>query len=219
MTFFLNRCVIFLAVGVLCGWALPPVHASTAGQDVATYTQWINANPNDANLYHGRGDAYLYLKQYTRAEHDYSSALELNPNNANALYSRGLANSCLGKTHCALMDFGKSLTLNPKDADAHYNRGIVRVKEGDVSGAMFDYTRAIELNPEHAYAYYNRGMLYATWPKRSNLALADLAQAERCFTAMQDSQNIVRVQTAIQRLQHPATRQATLPSSALPTLR
>jgi tetratricopeptide (TPR) repeat protein len=160
---------------------LPLASASTVHQDIATFNRMIEATPSEASLYHGRGDAYLYLKEWRKAEADYSRALQLKPDNANALYSRGLANSCLNKTHCALMDFGKTLTLQPKDADAHYNRGLVRVKEGDIPGALFDYTRAIELNPQHAYAFYNRGMLYGLWPKRKDLALADLQKAEAAW--------------------------------------
>jgi tetratricopeptide (TPR) repeat protein len=197
----------------------PNALASTASEDVQTFTRWINESPTDATLYHGRGDAYLYLKEYRKAEADYSCTLKLNPKNANALYSRGLANSCLNKTHAALMDFGNTLTLSPNDADAHYNRGIVRTREGDVPGAMFDYTRAIELNPKHAYAYYNRGMLYTLWPTRTEQALTDLKQAEVAFTQLENAINVQRTRLAIQRIQAPPTFQATSTSRPVPTLR
>jgi tetratricopeptide (TPR) repeat protein len=156
-SFRLHLGVGLMGMVLLC--LAPSSQASTVHDDIHTFTRLIQANPTEATLYHGRGDAYLYLKEWRKAEVDYSSALRLNPENSHALYSRGLANSYLNQTHCALMDFGKALVLQPADADAHYNRGLVRVKEGDIPGAMFDYTRAIELNHQHAYAYYNRGVI------------------------------------------------------------
>ena len=95
-------------------------------------TQAIKRNPNDADAYYNRGEAYyekgnhgrsifyeeieldpdpIYRNDYNRAIADYTKAIELNPNNADAYHIRGQAYSAKGGHARASVDFTKAKHL------------------------------------------------------------------------------------------------------------
>jgi tetratricopeptide (TPR) repeat protein len=49
------------------------------------FTQAIQFNSNDANIYFGRGIAYFGKEQYSQAINDYKQALKLDPKLANTV--------------------------------------------------------------------------------------------------------------------------------------
>ncbi|MDD3552941.1 MAG: tetratricopeptide repeat protein [Deltaproteobacteria bacterium] len=65
----------------------------------------IQLNPNDADAYNNRGDAYAHKGQYDRTIKDCDKAIQLNPNLAAAYYNRGLAYKHKGQYDKAISDF------------------------------------------------------------------------------------------------------------------
>ena len=59
--------------------------------DIQKYTAQINQNPNDAEAYYRRGNAYANLGKYKLAIADYDKAIELNPDFVWAYNTRGIA--------------------------------------------------------------------------------------------------------------------------------
>ncbi|NQE52385.1 Photosystem I assembly protein Ycf3, partial [ANME-1 cluster archaeon GoMg3.2] len=127
---------------------------------VEDFNKAIKLNPNYADVYRDRGNAYRDLKQYERAIEDYNKAIELNPEHALAYHNRGLAFRKLNQLERAIEDYNMAIELNPNYADAHNNRGLAFRKLNQLERAIEDYNKAIEINPEHALAYHNRGYAY-----------------------------------------------------------
>jgi|GEM_PF-3811192 len=67
-----------LTVILMAGlFAMPANFASTVWQDIGTYNQRICENQHDAESYHGRSEAYFYLKEYDKALADATTAKRL----------------------------------------------------------------------------------------------------------------------------------------------
>jgi tetratricopeptide (TPR) repeat protein len=121
---------------------------------------FIEQEPNIAEAYNDRGNAYYGLKQHERAIEDYNKAITLNPNLAQAYNNRGLAYAGLNEHERAIEDYNKAITLNPNLAETYHNRGNAYAELSQHERAMEDYNKAITLNPYFAEAYNNRGNAY-----------------------------------------------------------
>jgi tetratricopeptide (TPR) repeat protein len=95
----------------------------TVGEVIADYTEALRLNPNDAEAYLNRGNAYADHGEIDKAIADYTEALRLNPNYADAYYNRGNAYAGHGEIDKAIADYTEALRIDPGYADAYYNRG------------------------------------------------------------------------------------------------
>jgi tetratricopeptide (TPR) repeat protein len=62
---------------------------------IEDYNKTIELDPNYAEAYNNRGNAYSGLKEYERAIEDYNKTIELDPNYAKAYTNRELARNKL----------------------------------------------------------------------------------------------------------------------------
>ena len=118
------------------------------GRTMADYHKAIELNPNDADVYCRRGDAYYEMDEYGEAIVDYSKAIQLNPDYADACASRGCAYLELGEYNKAIADHNKAIELAPNDALAYYNRGLAYHEKGEVIKAVSDLEKCIELSTD-----------------------------------------------------------------------
>jgi len=121
--------------------------------------QAIKLEPQNAQAYNRRGDAYYRLGDYEQAQTDSSQAILLNPQDANAYFDRGFAYYELGKYKEAIADYTQAIKLNSENAYAYYGRGIARTQLKDNKGAIGDFSKAIALKPQYTEAYLQRGIL------------------------------------------------------------
>ncbi|MEL7079523.1 MAG: tetratricopeptide repeat protein, partial [Cyanobacteria bacterium J06582_2] len=130
---------------------------------IADYSKAIELNPDLAEAYVNRGNAYLNLGEYQEAIADYNKAIELNPGDADAYINRGNAYLNLEEYQEAIIYFNKAIELNPNypnSALAYFNRGNAYGNLGEYQKAITDYNQAIELNSNYVDAYINRGNAY-----------------------------------------------------------
>src|SRR5262245_13386253 len=64
--------------------------SQTASTDIASLTDVVGKNPDDAEAYNMRGSAYARSGQYDAAIKDFDRALAINPNFAQARANRAL---------------------------------------------------------------------------------------------------------------------------------
>ncbi|HEX4098526.1 MAG TPA: tetratricopeptide repeat protein [Caulobacteraceae bacterium] len=118
---------------------------------IASYSQWIDANPKDDRLAFAlnarcwaRAQANLELDQ---ALVDCNRALKLRPSTASMLDSRGLVHLRLGQYDQAIADYDAALKLQPKEAWSLYGRGLAELKTGKTAEGHADLTAAADLAP------------------------------------------------------------------------
>ena len=68
---------------------------------ISYFTEAIRIDPNDANAYYNRGNAYYDKREYDRAISDFNQVLKIDPNDAKAYYNRGAA-------YCQKEDYNKA---------------------------------------------------------------------------------------------------------------
>ena len=128
-------------------------------QAIKAYSGVIKMDPDLAETYNNRGNAYRGKGEYDRAIADFDKAITLKPGAAGAYYNRGLAYSGKGDPDRAIADYDKAIELKPDLAVAYVARGLA-YKKSDYRQAIADYNKAIMLKPDLAEAYYARGDAY-----------------------------------------------------------
>lgn len=126
----------------------------------AAYTCAIQANPESADAYNGRGNAQRQLREYSAAIADYNSAIEIDPAAAIYFNNRGWTQFLLGNYTEALDDLNHALELDPNLAYSYNNRGQVYAAQGQYELAEADYNQAIALNHDPiSWPQYNLSLL------------------------------------------------------------
>jgi len=116
---------------------------------IVDYTATLKTNPNDAEAFYNRGNAYGNQKEYDKAIADYTAALKINPNYAEAFYSRGYTYGEIKKYDKAIADYTAVLKKYPDLVYALINRGDAYFVKKEYDKAIADYTRAIKLDPNN----------------------------------------------------------------------
>jgi tetratricopeptide (TPR) repeat protein len=133
------------------------INAGNYDRAIATLSEAIRLNPNDALAFSNRGLAYDRKGGYDRAIADFNEAIRLDPKYAIAFRGRGVAYGNKGDYDRAIADFTEAIRLDPKLATAFSNRGLAYERKGSFGRAIADYNEAIRLNPTDATSFCRRG--------------------------------------------------------------
>ena len=110
---------------------------------IKDYDKAIDLNPDLAEAYKNRGNAYGAKGDHDRAIQDYDKAIVLKPDYATTYYNRGVAYGAKGDHDHAIQDYDKAIGLKSDYAEAYNNRGVVYAEKGDFARAIQDYDKAI----------------------------------------------------------------------------
>ena len=156
---------------------------------ITDFEESLKLQPDYADAYSDRGNAFAGLGYYTRASKDYNKAIELSPQTPKFFDNRGKHFSERGEHEKAVGDYCKAIDADPTyglswftergDAGAsinltravfgerrlpdhldHVHTGLAYSDANNFDKAIAHYTKAIELSSEYAVAYNNRGMLF-----------------------------------------------------------
>lgn len=145
---------------------------------LAAFTKVLEAEPDNAIAYNGRGAVNHKMGNYDAAIKDYTRAIALNENYANAYNNRGVAWYQKGDDDRALADYNKALAINTQYVNALSNRGAVWKRLGEYEKAIADFNQALAYKP--SYETYNLlAWTLATCPNeqfRNGQQAMDLAQ-------------------------------------------
>ena len=81
---------------------------------IEDFTKAIQINPDDADAYFHRGNAFYQLGDKPEAIEDYSRAIQINPHDADAYINRGNLRDELGDIQGAMADFHTAADLYQK---------------------------------------------------------------------------------------------------------
>jgi tetratricopeptide (TPR) repeat protein len=88
------------------------------GSAISDYNEAIMLNPNLAEAYNNRGNAYYSKGDHDKAISDYSEAIRLNPNDVEVYISRGYVYEKKGDIDKAIADYESALRINPNHSNA-----------------------------------------------------------------------------------------------------
>ena len=118
----------------------------------------IRLDPENANGYASRGNAFNNFKKYDRAIEDYNEALRLKPDFAQVFSDRGAAWYFKGEYQKAIDDYDQAIRLEPNRARTYTNRGAAYRKLGRNERALEDDAAAIRIDPTQPEFFDNRGL-------------------------------------------------------------
>ncbi|MGB8336116.1 MAG: tetratricopeptide repeat protein [Desulfobacterales bacterium] len=112
---------------------------------VAYLEKAIQEQPDFAEAYNNRGNAYREMKQYALAMQDYNKAISLKPNLEKTFNNRGNIYSDQRNFQMAIQDYNKALSLNASYNLAYLNRGLAYHELNKDDLACLDFKKACEL--------------------------------------------------------------------------
>lgn len=103
-----------------------------------------------------RGQCHLRLKEWERAEQDFTSGLSAYSQSGECLLGRALARLELGKFVDAVKDCDRYVKLKPNDAQGYLLRGRVHRAGADPERALADFEKALSIDGSLADAAWGR---------------------------------------------------------------
>jgi len=165
---------------------------------VQDYNQAIALDPDNADMYYRRGNAYYsrasldMIKEPTSvflapAKADFSLAVEMNPKNAMAFDMLGLTDASMGNWTQAIADFKQETGMDHLQSlrlsDAYCNRGTVYLGEKKYNLAISDLNQAIQIrgtgDPCECEPYNPLLAIYLNQTREYDKARALVALAQR----------------------------------------
>lgn len=139
----------------------------------------LAVNPNDAEVYIRRAEAYHNGGESELALADFNRAIALDPKNPTFYCDRAFFYMIEGDREKELDDYNKAIEIDPYHKDALLSRSSIYQQKGDYSNALKDLNLIIEKYPEKATSYHLfRAEIYEA-TKQFAKALADVDLAVR----------------------------------------
>jgi Tfp pilus assembly protein PilF/uncharacterized membrane protein len=129
-------------------------------EKIVFYSQAIAKDPNYAEAYNNRGNAYYKIKDYGLALKDYNKAISIRHDYAEAYNNRARLYYKNEDYEKSLRDLDKVIEFDPKEYYPYYNRGRIYYFKNDDDQAIINFDKAIELKDDYADSYFNRGNVY-----------------------------------------------------------
>lgn len=157
------------------------LNAFTKPKTVAEFDKLIDSDPDDAQSYFLRAQAYLTKfrteeNSNDKAKKDLNTAIKLAPGHFQSYEARGFLQLSNNNFNKAISDFSKAIELNPESSHAYYSRAVAYTQISNYKLAQKDYEKVIEINPTHAEAFRNKGNVLFKL-KRYKQAISDWEQA------------------------------------------
>lgn len=127
--------------------ALQAMEDGNYEEAVRIYNRLEQIEPENAEVYNGRGAAYLSARQYTQALTDLEKATGMESANAVYWFNLGLCRCCLGSYETGIEAFTRALALDPEYAESYCQRGAAYAHLGQYEKAEADVLKAGEIRP------------------------------------------------------------------------
>lgn len=117
---------------------------------IEDFDQVLVLDPGDIETMYYRGKANASLKEWDKAETDYSLSIEVGGPNAEVFLARGQARYLSKKLDAALADFTLAIFNDQQNPSGYYHRGITLHRMGKISEACPDLLKAKDMGMEEA---------------------------------------------------------------------
>ena len=147
---------------------------------VAAISSAIELDPDYAEAYVNRANAYRDLGQVQLAMADFQQALNRNEKLMAAYFNRGNLYGQLGDFAAAIRDLTTAIQISPDHAKHYEVRGNAYRYLGDNQAAIRDFTEALRLQADYFEATFGRGLAFLA-AGQGSLAVMDLEAAAKQF--------------------------------------
>lgn len=141
-------------------------------------------DPNNADIYHQRGQVNTLLEKLEEAGSDFKKAVQLAPKSCSAYVQRCYSEyrtACVAQNQVqlynAMMSCQKAIELFPKNIESYNVLAQILTEQQQFDKADELFEKAINLEPTIASLYVHRGLLYLQWNGDIKKALEYLNKA------------------------------------------
>ena len=174
---------------VLLGQAMDTAKMSgDYAEAVRLFTQALQHDPDNGEIYHNRGMAYNSLEHWREAISDFSHSISLSPH-PSSYEQRGLAYYQNGDRDSAFNDWQLALRLDPRRTFAIINLAWLAIEEHQFQQAIELCSHAIIVEPTCAKAYENRARAYLEMGDQAR-GLADVQTARELVSSGRDTSDV-----------------------------
>jgi tetratricopeptide (TPR) repeat protein len=131
--------------------------ANPAGASAA-YSQLINMETNDPELFMLRAECYRKTGEREKAMTDITKYLTFDQESKTALRLAGKIESSAGNNLKALEYFSKNLQLHPNDPECYIDRGNSYFLSKSWQWAINDFSMSLDLDPYNSDAWLSKGI-------------------------------------------------------------
>ncbi|KXX71556.1 tetratricopeptide repeat protein [Flammeovirga sp. SJP92] len=120
---------------------------------ISLFDAAIKEDANNMDAYNARGYAHMALEEYSKANDDFTLAIELYkqteedvPDAYKYFYNRGNVRRFLKDQEGAVNDYTQAIQLDSTIYDIYLNRALVNVEVVGLSSALKDFEKAVNLS-------------------------------------------------------------------------
>ena len=128
------------------------------GLAIASYSAFLELEPDNVKAYYNRGTASLNLQQNDAAIKDFRKVISLDPAHAKGHLSLGYTLLSAGNHEEAIGFLTKAAELDPTLSKAFVQRGTAYMKTNKYNEAIADFTRAITMGEQSYALFLNRSI-------------------------------------------------------------
>ena len=130
-------------------------------------------NPEFAEAYLNRGQAYYAKNELDKAIADYDKAIEINSELVEVYTHRGNAYRAKAELDSAIADYTEALKLRPKVPESYYTRGEAWLLAKGWEEAKTDLTAALLQDVDVAAAFHNTHGSIAAFEEKIGSSFAE----------------------------------------------
>jgi tetratricopeptide (TPR) repeat protein len=119
----------------------------------------LEKDPDNADMYQVRAQAYIRLEKLDEASIDLENAIRLSPENGKYYTTRSAVYFVRGDNKKAIEDATKSIELGAEETGYEF-RAALYAAEKEYNLALADMTKAIQINPESGKYYFWKGVWF-----------------------------------------------------------
>ena len=124
----------------------------------AAYSQLINMETDDPELFMLRAECYRKTGEREKAMTDITKYLTFNQESKAALRLAGKIESSVGNNLRALEYFSENLRLHPNDPECYIDRGNSYFLSKSWQWAINDFSMSLDLDPGNSDAWLSKGI-------------------------------------------------------------
>lgn len=127
---------------LLCGDCLNKLNEGEKAEKY--YDKAIQLEPNNYDIYYGKGELFYGLKQYDKALKCFNKVIELEPDFVKVYLIKAMCLKNLSEYEQAIEECNKYLDMDSEDGHALYLKGQCLMKLGKYENAIRYYDKAVE---------------------------------------------------------------------------
>lgn len=154
---------------------------------VSLLTQALNYIPEEGDVWHNRGMAYIHMGMWQEAISDFSQAILRGPD-ADSYIQRAMVYYHIEKYHEARRDLESALQLNPNKVETLLKLGQVCLDTKQYNDAIHYYNQVIRIEPMLAFAFRMRAKLHLGLGE-PHKAQNDMQRSANLIESGQDTSN------------------------------